>query len=1292
MGKRRAMKIRCAAILAMILAVSSPLTTLAALLEEAPADEILITDISDEDIPQIIREDELIQDDKAVSEDYEAAGDPDVSMPQEETDDQAFMWNDVSDDPEEFTEDKVQESLMLLGEYFKTGGDPLEILSVTIGNAIPFLYGLDVKKSKDELMMEKMDLMLRNQSEMIGQLGKLNENVVKSELASNINKAFDIQRTGEIPRNYKTILPIILGEKVDETLDYSKMTEAKREEILNNKLIYSFTGATDGTQPLDTTYPFDDMIMTMGSYLSDNQVVTYEKKHDSLFGIYEMLCRYNYHWEHKAYDDLMSFRNVAYSQYWMGASMDMMSLTARINARQNWKGAKDKDAGTLIAQKKMLWEQMQNVKKNYDSTKVVRLSDSVRHYWYPGGNECLFFTEAHEQKVPEEEQKEDYGTGDDFPHGRTKSEEDAGMVHGVTWKYYGKRPLDSKKYYLADKVNADFWMPYTHYKSGNDYYKCPGAEWFEKVLKEDYQGKQGYDIYKILFDKNEGGLTPPAGSSSSWRFMINPDSDHKLVYDQYGPRADRINMPLVKSDGTVDSGGLNKSGVDFYMYHWSSSEVDTDYIGNGYKVIGIGIADHDPNPPEELSPGQLEEQRQKINDIWENVSKIHSVKPAAIISLPEDIAMKEWVKGSSAGLDFILVNDSSDAPEGYPRSVSVDGSSLDPACYEETSDEGRIRVSLNAGYLESLSAGNHSMTAEFNHGFSGYLDENAQDPSITIPFEVRQNGLTIYKNEDGRYVGCNPGYLYAGDVMSVNAIDISGHDVQVTWKSSDEKVATVDDTGKVTCIAGGQATITAMGIDTEALASFDLTVTAVPKGLVINADRKELLVGEKINLTVSCEPEDMPAGFIWSVRGSDEKEATVGIEVSEDTGSAVVTGMKDGTSVISVCIPGREDVKAEISINVTSTGKDFTIAGKKGAKAVPIGKTLPMAVTWTDGRPKNTKIDWTVRNTDGSALISSSGVLKGTGEGKVIVEAVSKADPTRTASAEIYVYVPVKKVTLNTASGIVSKAENANGLELKADIVTASDKPATGVTAGDEPTVEYSMDPAFEDDIDIIASGNTAVIRAKAASSVKKNIPVRVTVRAFNNYEKTLICKVSIAGSNPLKGMKLSKSSMSLYRGDSAKLDAVLKPQNPDGDMGVKWTSSNPDVVYVDDMGNIEARSTGDAVITAVTNASIIKNKKNVPLQATCKIKVKPAIELKITTKDEKEVAVGKQLSVKTKWLNGKPKNTGLIWSVRNVDGEAVINEKGVLTGVKTGKVMVKVVSRSDSRLVSVIFLNITDK
>ena len=133
-------------------------------------------------------------------------------------------------------------------------------------------------------------------------------------------------------------------------------------------------------------------------------------------------------------------------------------------------------------------------------------------------------------------------------------------------------------------------------------------------------------------------------------------------------------------------------------------------------------------------------------------------------------------------------------------------------------------------------------------------------------------------------------------------------------------------------------------------------------------------------------------------------------------------------------------------------------------------------------------------------------------------------------------------------------------------------------------------------------------------------------------------------------------------------------------------------VVYVDDMGNIEARSTGDAVITAVTNASIIKNKKNVPLQATCKIKVKPAIELKITTKDEKEVAVGKQLSVKTKWVNGKPKNTGLIWSVRNVDGEAVINEKGVLTGVKSGKVMVKVVSRSDSRLVSVIFLNITDK
>ena len=147
-----------------------------------------------------------------------------------------------------------------------------------------------------------------------------------------------------------------------------------------------------------------------------------------------------------------------------------------------------------------LWEQMQAAKKAYDDTKVVKLSDSVRHYWYPNGNDILLYTQANEQNVPVEPERWS-GTGDWFS-GRRFRWEHAEAVKGVTWKRDGSwwTIADGTfPVYRADKVNASFWMPYTHYKRDGEYYKCPSGDWFLKVYKEDYQMSKS--LYNILFDK-----------------------------------------------------------------------------------------------------------------------------------------------------------------------------------------------------------------------------------------------------------------------------------------------------------------------------------------------------------------------------------------------------------------------------------------------------------------------------------------------------------------------------------------------------------------------------------------------------------------------------------------------------------------------------------------------------------------------------------------------------------------------------------------------------------------------
>ena len=79
-------------------------------------------------------------------------------------------------------------------------------------------------------------------------------------------------------------------------------------------------------------------------------------------------------------------------------------------------------------------------------------------------------------------------------------------------------------------------------------------------------------------------------------------------------------------------------------------------------------------------------------------------------------------------------------------------------------------------------------------------------------------GITLDKTE---------GVLTAGNTVTLNAAVLPeevADETTVTWTSSDEKIATVDENGKVTAIAAGEATITANA--GEKSATYKLTVQA----------------------------------------------------------------------------------------------------------------------------------------------------------------------------------------------------------------------------------------------------------------------------------------------------------------------------------------------------------------------------------------------------------------------------------------------------------------------------------
>ena len=117
---------------------------------------------------------------------------------------------------------------------------------------------------------------------------------------------------------------------------------------------------------------------------------------------------------------------------------------------------------------------------------------------------------------------------------------------------------------------------------------------------------------------------------------------------------------------------------------------------------------------------------------------------------------------------------------------------------------------------------------------------------IKAYYEVE--GITLDKAE---------GILTAGNTVTLNAAVLPeevADETTVTWTSSDEKIAAVDENGKVTAIAAGEATITATAEGKNA--TYKLTVQAKK---VVQSTSKSSNKGNTSSSTGSSAPVSNPA-------------------------------------------------------------------------------------------------------------------------------------------------------------------------------------------------------------------------------------------------------------------------------------------------------------------------------------------------------------------------------------------------------------------------------------------------
>jgi plastocyanin len=194
------------------------------------------------------------------------------------------------------------------------------------------------------------------------------------------------------------------------------------------------------------------------------------------------------------------------------------------------------------------------------------------------------------------------------------------------------------------------------------------------------------------------------------------------------------------------------------------------------------------------------------------------------------------------------------------------------------------------GILIPIGEGQANITVSFAGN-----DKYAAAENKTITVNVSLNDATVSVDNDTLD-------LFVGDTCAINATTVPPIEklLNITYTSSDESVAIVDENGTVTAVGEGTAIITVEVGDDVVFAKNSTTVTVtvskIPTEILIQNDTLDMGVGDVVDPVVSLIPSD--AGNL-SFKVSDDSVVLV-------NGSGVVTAVGEGNATILVSFPGND--------------------------------------------------------------------------------------------------------------------------------------------------------------------------------------------------------------------------------------------------------------------------------------------------------------------------------------------------------------------------------------------------
>ena len=363
--------------------------------------------------------------------------------------------------------------------------------------------------------------------------------------------------------------------------------------------------------------------------------------------------------------------------------------------------------------------------------------------------------------------------------------------------------------------------------------------------------------------------------------------------------------------------------------------------------------------------------------------------------------------------------------------------------------------------------------------------------------------------------------LEEGKTQQLKVIASDGSQATVTYTSSDAKVATVSNSGLVTAVAPGSATITAKVGETELKCAVTVTAKPVEYTYAISKSSVELEVGESETLSVTVTP-NKSISVTWT--SSAPAVATV------DNG--VVEAVAPGTATITASVDGKT---LTCDVTVVKAPPLFTLA-PSGTQDLEAGKTLQLTVTSSDEDPF--EVVWSSSNKE-IATVDQNGLVTAVAKGEAIIKAtIGEVEKTCTIKVFQYEYSYAQEVALSF---------------------------------GETRMIEVFVVPSKEMALSFQVSEGTSVSVDAQGNITTEGIGASTIIIKDGDKQ---VGQIAVQ----VNAVFTTAESVKLHAGATHQIEIASKPEG--AAQSITYASNNEQVATVSDAGVISAVANGSATIT----------------------------------------------------------------------------------------------------------------